>query len=130
MVSGVMAGFAKKPEDRPKTCVSVLTGGSFNAETQNGGEAAPVGNVIRAESAKPEKLAETASRSGDVAAEKKEWPMSVWLILISVLLFLLCHDGIAFIDFEMLWNKFRAYVQDNPSILTGFHRVNCVRVIA
>ena len=82
VVPGVMAGLAKKPEDRPKTCVSVLAGENFNAEKQRREEAEPDGNVDGRECAKPEKHAETDSLGSVFAAEtnkhesgnKKELP--------------------------------------------------------
>ena len=53
VICGVMAGLAKNPDDRPKSCASVLTGGNFNVVKQRGKEAGPTGKSVRVKNVVP-----------------------------------------------------------------------------
>lgn len=109
--SSARAGLAKRPEDRPKCCAAVLAGGDgFNAEKQRCGGA-------EGEEAKFDRTEHIGCVEKEVTAKKD---LFAWILTIIVLLFLMFSFFRSQKGLEYWWDKFRAHIQDNSSILTVY----------
>ena len=119
--AAIMAGLAKKPEERPLTCAAVLVGEVTRAETRRRGEEGGVCRTRRDESGKahyPQRVVESKPRMGNFVL-RVGGRLRSRIYLVAIIALLAALAGIGYLD----WKKYDATRQANEARIARVKKI-------